>query len=73
MRKNYTAVYRKDGKWYLAEVLEVPGVFTQGRTLREARANIREALRLMLEAEEEFPALPTCGKEVLRETLTLAG
>ena len=73
MKKKYTAVYRKIGKWYLAEVLEMPSVFTQGRTLREARSNIREALQLMLEAEEEFPEIPSCGKEILRETVTIAG
>lgn len=72
MKKKYTAVYRRAGKWYLAEVLEVPGVFTQGRTWREARSNLREALKLMLEAEEEFPELHARGKEVLRETVSIA-
>ncbi len=28
----------------------IPGVNTQGRTLKEARANLKEALRLILEA-----------------------
>ena len=72
VKKRFTAVYRKAGKWYLAEILEVPGVFTQGRTLREARSNLREALKLMLQAEEEFPELPARGKEVLRETVSIA-
>ena len=45
----FTAVYRKSGKWWAAYVEEVPGVNTQGATLAEARANLKEALALILE------------------------
>ncbi len=45
----FTAVYRKCGKWWAAYVEEVPGVNTQGATLAEARANLKEALALILE------------------------
>jgi predicted RNase H-like HicB family nuclease len=37
----------EDG-WMLASIPEVPGVFSQGRTREEARANVIDALRLML-------------------------
>ena len=37
---------------YVAYVEEVPGANTQGRTLREARENLKEALKLVLEAAE---------------------
>lgn len=40
----FTAVYRKSGKWWAAYLEEVPGVNTQGATLTEARANLKEAL-----------------------------
>lgn len=46
----FTATYLKQGKWYTGWVEEVPGVNTQGRTLREARVNLKEALQLILEA-----------------------
>lgn len=34
--------------WILAQVEEVPGAISQGRTRDEARANVTDALRLML-------------------------
>jgi predicted RNase H-like HicB family nuclease len=34
--------------WILASIPEVPGVFSQGRSREEARANVIDALRLML-------------------------
>ena len=46
----YHAAYSsiEDG-WYLAEVLDFPGVITQGKNLSEARHMVRDALRLMAE------------------------
>ena len=46
----FTAVYMKRGKWYVAYVEEIPGVNTQGRTLAKAKRNLREALAMVLEA-----------------------
>lgn len=46
----FTAVIQKRGRWYVAYVEEIPGVNTQGRTLAEARRNLKEALRLVLRA-----------------------
>lgn len=50
MQRQFTATFLKRGKWYLGWVEEVPGVNTQGRTLRSARTNLREALQLVLSA-----------------------
>jgi predicted RNase H-like HicB family nuclease len=50
----FTAVYRKSGKWWAAYVEEVPGVNTQGATLAEARANLKEALAMVLETNREL-------------------
>ena len=50
----FTAVIQKRGRWYVAYVEEIPGVNTQGRTLRDARRNLREALREVLEANREL-------------------
>ena len=47
--KNFTAVIKKEGKWYIGWVEEVPGVNTQGRTIKEVRSNLKEALALILE------------------------
>lgn len=45
-----TAVYRKVPEGYIGFIEELPGANTQGRTLKEARANLREAAQLVLEA-----------------------
>ncbi len=47
--RQFTAVYKKSGKWYLAWVEEISGVNTQGKTLKEAKENLREALTLIIE------------------------
>lgn len=57
--KKFTAVYKKNSKWYLGWIEEIPGANTQGRTLKETRANLKDALSLILEvnrllAKKEF-------------------
>ena len=47
---NFTAVYKQDGDWWIGYVEELPGAHTQGRTLDEARENLKEATRLIIEA-----------------------
>jgi len=49
MSREFTAIFEKHGRWYMAYVEEIPGVNTQGRTLSEARENLKEALQLILE------------------------
>jgi predicted RNase H-like HicB family nuclease len=41
----------EDG-WTMAQVEEVPGALSQGRTREEARENVLDALRLMLTEDE---------------------
>jgi predicted RNase H-like HicB family nuclease len=53
MRK-ITTVIRKRDSWYIAYIKEIPGVNTQGRTLAEARSNLREALALITEVRSEL-------------------
>lgn len=54
MKREFTAIYKKSGKWFLAWVEEVPGVNTQGRTLKEAKENLKEALSLILETNRNL-------------------
>jgi predicted RNase H-like HicB family nuclease len=45
-----TIVYESGGDgWIIASIPEVPGVHSQGRTREDARANVIDALRGMLE------------------------
>ncbi len=46
----------KRGKWYVAYVEEIPGANTQGRTLAEARRNLKEVLAMVIEANRELAA-----------------
>ena len=56
MKREFTSVIEKRGHWYVAYVEEIPGVNTQGRTLAEARRNLKEALTLVLEANRTLSA-----------------
>lgn len=72
MGAKFTAVFEKRGKWYIGYVEEIPGVNTQGRTLKEARENLKEALKLILEANKEISEKSSKGKvRVIREPIAL--
>ncbi len=49
MNQQFTAIYKKEKKWYLGWIEEIPGVNTQGKTLKETKENLKEALFLILE------------------------
>lgn len=38
--------------WYIAEVPELEGCYTQGRTLEEVRGRIKEAIKLVLDSDQ---------------------
>ena len=55
----FTIRYSDGGEgWIMAQVEEVPGAISQGRTREEARANVTDALRLMLKPEPGEAADP---------------
>ena len=66
-----TAVFMKVPEGYVAFVEELPGANTQGETLEEARANLSEAVAMVLDANRELSAQSLKGSEVIRETLIL--
>lgn len=66
-----TAVYMKVPEGYVAFVEELPGANTQGETLEEARANLGEAVAMVLDANRELAERSLEGAEVIRETLVL--
>ena len=49
----YTAVIRRDGRWWIGWVEEVPGVNSQGETREELLANLREALSEAIQKNRE--------------------
>lgn len=59
MIQYHAAYYEIEDGWYMARVLDFPGTITQGRTLKQARSMIRDALRQMAECTlEEGGTLP---------------
>ena len=49
--EQFTAVFQRDGDWWVAFIKELPGANTQGRTLDEARENLHDAVQMILEAD----------------------
>ena len=71
MKHEYSVVYEtvEDG-WVMARVPELPGAVTHGKDLAEARAMIREAVELLLQAYRENAARDAAGTAIW-ETLTV--
>ena len=66
-----TAVYVEVPEGYIAFVEELPGANTQGATLDEARANLREAVQLVVDANRELAARDVAGRVVCKEPMNL--
>ena len=45
--------YDKDYEGYVADALDLPGCVSQGKTLEEAKQNIKEAISAYLQVEQE--------------------
>jgi predicted RNase H-like HicB family nuclease len=57
---------------YIAFVEELPGANSQGATLEEARANLEEAIELVMEANRELAKESLRGRTVIREELIVS-
>jgi len=68
MRNEFTAVFEHDGDWIIAYCPEIPGANGQGRTKDEARANLAEAIALILEDRRE-DSLRSVPADAERETV----
>ena len=67
-----TAVYQEVPEGYIAFVEELPGANSQGATLEEARANLEEAIELVMEANRELAKESLRGQTVIREELIVS-
>ena len=72
MARQFTAIYKKSGKWYLGWVEEIPGVNTQGKTLKETKENLKEALLLILETNRLLNKKEFSKGKVIREPLSVS-
>ena len=69
MEYQLTAVYHRVNEGYIGFVEELPGANTQGATLEETRANLREAVELVIEANRALSEQDLEGATVIREPL----
>jgi len=70
--RNFTAVYKKTGKWYSGWVEEIPGVNTQGKTLKETKENLKEALSLVLEVNRQLLHKDLPKGKVIKEFISVS-
>lgn len=53
MSKEFTAVYERDGDWYIGYSPGIPGANGQRKTIDECRESLVEAIRLILDDRRE--------------------
>jgi predicted RNase H-like HicB family nuclease len=72
MDLQFTAVFRQVPEGYIGFVEELPGANTQGTTLEETRAQLQEAVTMVLEANRELAKQATGKGPVIREPLKIS-
>ena len=50
MKRNFTLEYWQDEGWFVGRLKEIPGVFSQGKTIDDLEKNIRDAYKMMQES-----------------------
>ena len=53
MSYRFTIILNKEGEWYVARCFEL-GVVSQGKSIEEAKRNLREAVELYLEDQPKI-------------------
>lgn len=72
MNLKLTKVFQKVPEGYIGFVEELPGANTQGETLDETRANLEEAIALVMEANRALAEEHLQGQDVIRESVSLS-
>ena len=69
----YTAIFKKQSNgWYFAQCEQIPGAMTQGRTIEEAKENLKDAINLMLEDERDDFRKEHRAEKFIRRKLEIA-
>jgi predicted RNase H-like HicB family nuclease len=71
MKLQFTAVFEEVPEGYIGYVEELPGANTQAPTLEEARANLVEAVELVLQANRTLAEERLGDRKVIREPLSI--
>ena len=67
MERTFEATIEKRDKWYIGWVDAVPGAFSQGKTIKEVQENLKEAVQLILESQQDLRAKGVAGKILKRK------
>ena len=70
MRNEFTAIIEQDEGWYIAYCPEIPGANGQGKTKEDARADLAQAIQLILQdrRDDATRGLPA---DAICETVTV--
>ena len=70
---NLTAIIEKteDG-WYVGQLQEIPAVLSQGKTIKDLKENLMDALHLLLETNKSIIEREYIGRRVIRKKLSFA-
>jgi len=72
MNLRLTKVFQRVPEGYIGFVEELPGANTQGETLEDTRANLEEAIELVLDANRALAEEQLRGQDVIRESVALS-
>jgi predicted RNase H-like HicB family nuclease len=67
MEQTFEATIEKREKWYIGWVDAVPGAFSQGKTVKEVEENLKEAVQLILESQQELKDQKATGEILKRK------
>jgi predicted RNase H-like HicB family nuclease len=62
MRHQFTLEYWRDGNWYMRRLIEVHGVFSQGKTLADLSEKIQDAYEMMV--SQDRPSAPATAQRL---------
>jgi predicted RNase H-like HicB family nuclease len=72
MVRSYTAKYTKISSRYMGQLVEWPEVITEGKTIEECRAMLRDALREMIFAYKQQEKEIPLGGDLMEQMLVEA-
>ncbi len=62
-------IEKSDDGWFVGQLEELPEILSQGKTISELKANLLDALNLLLDSNRKNVEFENKGKEVIREQL----
>ena len=69
----YTAIIQKTpAGWYIGQCEQIPEALTQGRTIEEVKENLKDAIKLVLEDDQEDFRKEHQGEKFLRRKIVMA-